>query len=93
MSRASKPADCAISRASASGASRTSGCGTRRSASPDAPGFVAGNASPGVEQQRRLLGADEARQGRGQVEPRMKAEPAKVGTEPGDRGKDRLAGA
>ena len=44
--------------------------------------LVAGNAAAGVEQQRRLLRADEARQGHGQAEAGMEAEPVEIGAEP-----------
>src|SRR6266851_3451052 len=49
---------------------------------PDANGFVAGNAPAGIKQQRRLLGADQARQRRGQAKTGMKAEPVEIGAKP-----------
>src|SRR5579885_1885702 len=49
----------------------------------DAHRLAAGNAPAGVEQERRLLDADQARQGHCQPEPGVKAEPVEIGAEPG----------
>ena len=74
--------DCAISSARACAALRTSACGTSWSARPIRTASVAGDAAAGIEQQRRLLRPDEARQGRGQAEAGVKAEPVEIGAEP-----------
>ena len=44
--------------------------------------LVAGDAAAGVEQQRRLLRADEPRQGRGQAKAGVEAEAVEIGAEP-----------
>ena len=44
--------------------------------------LLAGDAASGIEQQRRLLRPDEARQGRGQAEAGVEAEPVEIGAEP-----------